>query len=59
MQAFIANHERALEELFGDVENHSKFDACLMWWQLKFLQYCFIEGLNLIFKKKIPVITYI
>ena len=30
MQAFITNHERALEELFGDVENHRKFDACLM-----------------------------
>ncbi|KAM3709836.1 hypothetical protein ACB098_02G205800 [Castanea mollissima] len=29
-QAFITNHDRALEELFGNVENHSKFDACLM-----------------------------
>ncbi|XP_059457978.1 protein transport Sec1a-like isoform X2 [Corylus avellana] len=28
-QAFITDHERALEELFGDVENPRKFDACL------------------------------
>ncbi|XP_024019042.1 protein transport Sec1a isoform X1 [Morus notabilis] len=28
-QAFITDHERALEDLFGDVENARKFDACL------------------------------
>jgi syntaxin-binding protein 1 len=29
MQAFITDNERALEELFGDVENPRKFDAYL------------------------------
>lgn len=28
-QAFITEHERALDDLFGDVENSRKFDACL------------------------------
>ncbi|KAF3440248.1 hypothetical protein FNV43_RR18531 [Rhamnella rubrinervis] len=28
-QAFITEHERALEDLFGDTENSRKFDACL------------------------------
>ncbi|KAG6669698.1 hypothetical protein I3843_01G254600 [Carya illinoinensis] len=28
-QAFITDHDRALEELFGDVENPRKFEACL------------------------------
>ncbi|KAK4578564.1 hypothetical protein RGQ29_028598 [Quercus rubra] len=28
-QAFVTDHERALEELFGDVDNPRKFDACL------------------------------
>ncbi|KAK7829013.1 protein transport Sec1a [Quercus suber] len=28
-QAFVTDHERALEELFGDVDNLRKFDACL------------------------------
>jgi len=29
MQAFVTDHERALEELFGDIDNPRKFDACL------------------------------
>lgn len=29
MQAFITDHDEALEELFGDVENPRKFDICL------------------------------
>lgn len=29
MQAFITDHERALEDLFGDIENSRKFDNCL------------------------------
>lgn len=30
MQAFITDHERALEELFGDnVQNTRQFDTCL------------------------------
>ncbi|KAM6584667.1 hypothetical protein CsatB_011669 [Cannabis sativa] len=28
-QAFITDHERALEDLFGDVENSRKYNACL------------------------------
>lgn len=28
-QAFITDHDRALEDLFGDIENSRKFDNCL------------------------------
>lgn len=29
MQAFVTDHERALEDLFGDIENSKKIDNCL------------------------------
>lgn len=29
MQAFITDQERALEDIFGDVENTRRFDSCL------------------------------